>query len=80
MTSQEPHEPYVRVFQSYDQSEFDLVKGFLKARGIPVTITGDAAAEFGMNLPNRMPTLDESAGSQLFVPPCSLHPRVVDSL
>jgi hypothetical protein len=62
-------EPFVRVFQSYDEFEFDIVKGFLRAHGIPFVTTGDPAAEFGMRSINRMPTLDEPAGMQLFVPP-----------
>ena len=62
-------QPFVRVFQSYDELEFDIVKGFLRAHGIPFVTTGDPAAEFGMNFTNRMPTIDDPAGEQLFVPP-----------
>jgi hypothetical protein len=67
--TRDTHEPHVQIFQSYDQAEFDVVKGFLRAQGIPFTTTGDASAEFGMNVLNRMPTIDEPAGRQLSVPP-----------
>ena len=68
----EDDQPYVRIFQSEEQTDLDLVKGFLKAQGIPFTTTGDSSADFGMTHWNRMPTFDEPAGRQLFV-----HPRYV---
>ena len=61
--------PFVRVFGTTNQLEFDLVKGFLRAHGIPFVTTGDASAPFGSEIQTNSRVGWESAGSQLFVPP-----------
>jgi len=63
------HKPFVMVFQTYRQDEGDLVKGFLRAHGIPFVTTGDATAPFGMDFIDRLPTTSDPAGMQIFVPP-----------
>ena len=68
--TEKPDQPFVLVFRTHDQTKFDLVKGFLKAQGIPFATTGDASSTFGTAIQKN--ALDESwepRGCQLFVPP-----------
>lgn len=67
-SSRESHghdRPFVRVFQTDDEFEFDIVKSLRRAHGISLVTTGDPTAEFGMTFTKRMPTFDELAVNSL---------------